>query len=64
MEIADFDKAYFSCGMTAKYKGAIYAIATINVEERLLGLIDALSAKDCEDGDIIWVRCENAEVQQ
>lgn len=64
MTVDEFDKAYFSCGMTAKYNGAVYAIATINVEERLLGLIDALSAKDCEDSDIVWVRCENAEVQQ
>ena len=62
MTVDEFDKAYFSCGMTAKYKGAVYAIATINVEEKLFGLIDVLSVKHCEDSDVIWVRCESAEV--
>ena len=61
MTQVQFDKTYFSCGMTVEYKGAIYAIATINFEEKLFGLIDALSVKDCEDSDVIWVRCESVE---
>lgn len=58
----DFDKTYFGCGMQATYLGSVYAIVTINVQERLFGLYDGLNAQDCEDGDVIWVRCESMEL--
>lgn len=64
MEITDFDKAYFSAGMTAEYKGNLYAIATINFEEKLFGLTEIECTENCSGDDVFWVRCENAEVQQ
>ena len=63
MEVADFDKALFSAGMTAEYKGELYAIASINFEEKLFGLIEIECTENCSDDDVFWVRCENAEVQ-
>lgn len=58
----EFDKTYFGCGMQAAYLGSVYAIVTINVQERLFGLYDGLNAQDCEDSDVIWVRCESMEL--
>lgn len=60
----EFDSKAWGCGINAVYMGALYAVVSVNFQEKLVGLYDALSAKDCEDGDVIWVRCENVEVQQ
>lgn len=58
----EFATTYFGCGMQAIYLGSVYAIVTINVQEKLFGLYDGLNANDCEDQDVIWVRCESVEL--
>lgn len=62
MTIEEFDSYYFGCGMQVTYRGSLYAIVTINFQEKLFGLYDGLNAHDCEDGDVVWVRCESAEI--
>lgn len=58
----EFDSFCFGCGMQAIYCGHAYAVVTVNFKERLLGLYDGLNAQDCEDGDVMYVRCENVEL--
>lgn len=58
----EFDFAGWGCGMHAEYMGSVYAVVSVNFQEKLVGLYDALSAKDCDDADVIWVRCENMEL--
>ena len=60
----EFATTYFGCGMQVIYLGSVYAIVTINVQEKLFGLYDGLDANDCEDQDVIWVRCESVELVQ
>lgn len=58
----EFDKTFFAAGMQFKYLGFVYCLVSVNFQEKLIGLYDGLNAKDCEDGDVMWVRCENAEL--
>lgn len=58
----EFDSFCFGCGMQAIYCDHTYAVVTVNFKERLLGLYDGLNAQDCDDGDVMWVRCENVEL--
>ena len=60
MTIEEFNKIKFGAGMKAKYKDYIYGIVSVNFEESLLGLADDDVHDD--DDDLIWVRCENAEI--
>lgn len=60
----EFATTYFGCGMQATYRGSVYAIVTINIQEKLFGLYDGLNANDCEEQDVIWVRCESVELVQ
>lgn len=56
MTLDEFDKTSWSAGMKAKYRGVVYDISSCNYVERLISLyID-------DDGDDIWVRCENVEI--
>lgn len=55
MSIKQFDKTAFAKGMRAKTKdGYVYEIASIDLEERLIGVKTV--------ADISWVRCENIEL--
>ena len=60
----EFATTYFGCGMQAIYRDSVYAIVTINVQEKLFGLYDGLNAQDCEEQDVVWVRCESVELVQ
>lgn len=57
MTIEEFDKTSFKAEMKAKYKESEYDIATVELEERLIGL-----SEPWDDENIIWVRCENCEL--
>ncbi len=58
----EFDNIAFGAGMQVVYRGHVYAVVTVNFKERLLGLYDGLNAKDYEDSDVDWVRCESVEL--
>lgn len=59
MTIDEFKAYRFHSGMKAIYKGCVYQISSVNFEEFLFGLSD----ENFDDNDdLIWVRCENAEV--
>lgn len=55
-----FDETKFTGGMTAEYKGGVYAIASVDFEERLIGLL--MNIPGAEPNDVSWVRCENCHV--
>lgn len=55
MKIEEFDSYYFGCEIQVTYRGSLYAIVTINFQEKLFGLYDGLNTQDCEDGDVVWV---------
>ena len=56
----EFDKTAFGFGMLADYKGKTFAIAQVDFEERLIGIVGEVEVAD-EDDDITWKRCENIE---
>ena len=58
----EFDQTAFSAGVQFKYRGFVYGLVSVNFQEKLIGLYDGLDAKDCEEQDVMWVRCENAEL--
>lgn len=60
MTLDQFDSTRFGAGDKAKYRdGNVYDIATVDFEERLIGLLMHISGGDPED--VSWVRCENVE---
>ena len=44
--------------MKCIFQGEEYGIATVNFEERLVGIYEMISGAESED-DISWKRCEN-----
>lgn len=53
MTIEEFDNFKFHAGMVVKYQERLYAVASVDFEERLMGLDDP------EIQDVRWKRCEN-----
>jgi hypothetical protein len=62
MTIEEFDTTGFGNGDLGIYKNKEYAIASVDFEERLVGLLMNISGG--EPDDISWVRCENIEYIQ
>ena len=61
MTEAEFDKQVFGAGDKARYTdGQIYDVATVDFQERLIGLLMHISGAESED-EVSWVRCENVE---
>lgn len=61
MTIEEFDKTGFTGQMKCIFQGKEYGIATVNFEERLIGIYEMISGAESED-DISWKRCENIEL--
>ncbi len=57
MNKSEFDRTGFAPKMTCSYDGAIRRIASVDLVERLIGLVH----QEYEDV-ITWVRCENCSV--
>lgn len=60
MTIEEFNKTGFTGCMKAMYKGQAYEIASVDFEEKLIGLV--LNIPGSEEGEVSWVRCENCEI--
>lgn len=56
MTLQEFDATSWGSKMFAAYHGHIYRIASVDFEERLIGLLH----EDRNEQTILWVRCENA----
>ena len=61
MTIQEFDSMGWGCGMTAEYHGKTYPIAGCDFEEKLVGITGVCIP---DNGEIIWVRCENVSVHK
>ena len=57
MTIEDFNKTGFRAGDNGIYKNKEYEIASLDFEEKLIGLLGVCEGG--EDDDITWVRCES-----
>jgi len=60
MTIEEFNNTGFSGKMQFTYKGRARDLASVNFEEALIGLVEDCLGSD--EGDIEWVRCDNAEL--
>jgi len=54
----EFDKTGFTGNMKCVFQGEEYGIATVDFEERLIGIYEMISGAESEE-DISWKRCEN-----
>jgi len=54
----EFDKTGFTGNMKCVFQGGEYGIATVDFEERLIGIYEMISGAESEE-DISWKRCEN-----
>ncbi len=59
MTIEEFNATGWGAGMSARYKGATYEIASCDFDEQLVGLLGVVTN---EPGSVSWVRCENITV--
>lgn len=61
MTIQEFDKTGWTGEMEGIYKKEIFDIASVDFEEKLIGLlIPCNELKD--DFELTWVRCENVKL--
>jgi len=58
MKFEQFDKTGFTGNMKCIFQGKEYGIATVDFEERLIGIYEMISGAESEE-DISWKRCEN-----
>jgi hypothetical protein len=63
MTIEEFDKTGFTGQMKCRYKLQEYDVATVDFEERLIGIYEMISGAESEE-DISWKRCENITLIQ
>ena len=61
MTIEEFDQTGFTGGMKCIFQDKEYGIATVDFEERLIGIYEMIPGSESED-DISWKRCENVEI--
>lgn len=57
----EFDKTGWNGNMKCIFQDEEYGIATVDFEERLVGIYEMISGAESED-DISWKRCENIEI--
>lgn len=61
MTIQEFDKTGWTGKMKGIYKKEIFNIASVDFEEKLIGLL--LPCNELKDDfELTWVRCENVEL--
>lgn len=58
MTIEEFDIMKFRAGMNFFYHGKVRKIASVNFEEKLIGVIE----DEYDPNEISWARCENVTV--
>jgi hypothetical protein len=58
MTIQEFDNTGFTGNMKCIFQREEYVVATIDFEERLIGIYEMIQGAENED-DISWKRCEN-----
>ena len=63
MTFEEFDKTGWTGNMKCMFQDEEYGIATVDFEERLVGIYEMISGAESED-DISWKRCENIELLQ
>ena len=63
MTFEEFDKTGWTGNMKCMFQDEEYGIATVDFEERLVGIYEMISGAESED-DISWKRCENIELFQ
>lgn len=65
MTIEQFNNTGWSAGMTVEYRGRERNVASVNFQEKLIGL-ESLEEPDEDDPDedlpFDWVRCENCRL--
>jgi hypothetical protein len=63
MSIEDFDKTRWGAGMKVTYHGKERDIASVDFQEKLIGLVEDNEIGDPdEESSLDWVRCENCEL--
>jgi hypothetical protein len=58
MTIKEFDNTGFTGRMKCMFQDEEYGIATVDFEEKLIGIYEMIEGAESED-DISWKRCEN-----
>ena len=61
MTIEEFDKIGFTGNMKCIFQDKEYGIASVDFEERLVGIYEMISGSERED-DISWKRFENITI--
>lgn len=61
MTIEQFNNTGFTGQMNCRYDGYIYAIASVDFEEKLIGIYESIEGAESRE-DISWKRCENIEI--
>ena len=61
MTLDQFDKTGFRGQMKCLYDDKEYGIATVDFEERLIGIYEMIEGAEIED-EISWKRCENITI--
>jgi len=61
MTAREFDKTGFTGQMKCIFQGKEYQVASVDFEERLIGILEMISGAESED-DISWKRCENITI--
>jgi hypothetical protein len=61
MTLDQFDKTGFTGQMKCLYDDKEYGIATVDFEERLIGIYEMIEGAESEE-EISWKRCENITI--
>lgn len=61
MTITQFDQTGFTGNMKCRYDGKTYCIASVDFQEKLIGIYEEIQGCDNPD-EISWKRCENIEL--
>jgi len=61
MTIEQFNKTGFTGKMKCRFQGEIYGVASVDFEEKLIGIYEEIQGCDNPD-EISWKRCENIEI--
>lgn len=61
MTITEFDKTGFTGKMKCLYDGNEYGIASVDFQEKLIGIYEEIQGAESPD-EISWKRCENITI--
>jgi len=62
MNVEAFDSVKWTGQMRVEYKNKIYDVASVDFEERLIGISGYCDGGD--ESDVQWIRCENAVINK